>query len=133
MHSMGRAPFQFILPGGQLSGEPGHITLDDMVGNNILKHIHPEQGDLVQNNTLVRNGTSHHDIEGAHTVGRHDEQGFIVHRINIADLATGNQRTGTDFSTCYNFHEKPRGMKKPEQWISASMVSGNPPDKELYE
>ncbi len=34
--------FQLILPGGKLSREPGHITFDDMVGNNILKHIHPE-------------------------------------------------------------------------------------------
>ena len=91
-------PFKFVLPGGKGGGEPVHIAFHQMIGDDVLELVHPEQGDLVQDHALVGDGLVHDDIEGGHAVGCDDEQGLVVDVIDVANLAAGQQRVSADFS-----------------------------------
>ena len=102
------AAFELVCPGLQFLGEFVHIAFNDVVRHDVLEHVHPEQCDLVQDNTLVGNGSGHHDVEGAHAVCGHNEQGLVVNGVDVAHLAAGQERKSVYARTGNYFHKTPR-------------------------
>src|SRR3712207_7625573 len=52
-----------------------------------------------QHRTLVRDGLAHHDVEGAHAVGREHEQPVPIHLVDVADLAAPHERERSEEHT----------------------------------
>src|SRR5271163_1050629 len=60
-----------------------------MVRNNVRKKVKPEQGDLSQHPTLVRDAGREHVVESRYAIGSDKQQALIIQLINIAYLAAG--------------------------------------------
>jgi hypothetical protein len=60
-----------------------------MMRHQVLEEIKPEQGNLGQNATLLRNAGSQHVIEGRNPVGSYEQQAIIIQTVNVTDFAAG--------------------------------------------
>ena len=86
-----RTAFQFFAVGGQRGGELVHVAFDEVVLDEVGELLHPEQGDLVEDDAFVRDRLVHDDVKGGHAVRGDDEQGGVVDIVNIADLTSVEQ------------------------------------------
>ena len=68
-----------------------HVGSDEMVGDDVLEKVEPEQRDLRQHPPLVRNAGRQHVVEGRDAVGGHEQQVVTIEVIDVADLAAGVQ------------------------------------------
>ena len=75
------------IEGAQGGGVLVHIRFHDVVGDEMGEFFHPEQGKLVQDDALPRNGIAEDDIEGGHAVGGDDEQRLFINVVDVAHLA----------------------------------------------
>ena len=64
-----------------------HIGGDEMVGNDVLEKVEPEQRNLGQNAALVRNAGRQHVVERGNAVGGHEEQVVGVEVVDVADFS----------------------------------------------
>ena len=67
-----------------------HVGSDEMIRNDILEEVEPEQRDL-RHPALVRDASRQHIIEGGDAVGGHEQQVVAIKVINVAHLAAGVQ------------------------------------------
>ena len=64
-----------------------HIRRDEVVGNNVRKKVEPEQRDLAQHASLMRNAGAKHIIEGRNSVCGHEQQLFAVEFVDVANFS----------------------------------------------
>jgi hypothetical protein len=60
-----------------------------MVGNNVLKEVEPEQRDLREDPTFVRNAGRKNVVEGRNAVGGYKQEVIVIEIVYISDLAAG--------------------------------------------
>ena len=65
-----------------------------VVGDQGLEVVEPEQGHGRQQPALARHGRLHHHVEGAEPVAGHHQQALVAHGVEVAHLAAGDQRQG---------------------------------------
>jgi hypothetical protein len=70
-----------------------HLGRDQVIRNQILQHLEPEQRDLGKDLALPRNAGAKHMVKRGDAVGGHQQQG-AVHRIQIAHFASPKQGRG---------------------------------------
>ena len=70
--------------GRQLAGEIG--AGENVVGHDVGQLFEPEQRNLGEDLSLVRNGRGQHDVEGRETVGG-DNQQLVAELVDVANFA----------------------------------------------
>ena len=68
-----------------------HIGGRQVVGNDVLQEVEPEQGELGQHSTLLRNAGGQHIIECGDPIGRDEQQMIVVDPVNVANFPAGVQ------------------------------------------
>ena len=66
-----------------------HISRNQMVRNDVGEVIEPEQGDLAQDVSLVRDSRGQNVIEGGNAVGGNEEQLLVAYAVDVPHLAAG--------------------------------------------
>ncbi len=90
-HHHHRAAAQFV---GMLANGlrvAAYVGRDQMIGNDILQEVEPEQRHLREHSALVRNAGGQHIVERGDAVGRHEQQVLAVQIVDVANLAAGEK------------------------------------------
>ena len=62
-----------------------------MIGDDVGEEVEPEQGDLGQDASLVRDAGGENVVEGGDAVGGDEQQMVVVEGVDVADFAAGVQ------------------------------------------
>ena len=68
-----------------------HVGGDQVVGDDVLQEIEPEQGELGQHAALLRDAGGQHIVEGGDAVGGDEEQMIVTDQIKVADFPAGEK------------------------------------------
>src|ERR1700761_9353908 len=71
----------------QLRRELRNIGGNEVVGHHVLQEIEPEQRELGEHASFVRDPGSEHVIEGGDAVGSDEQKMIAIDLVNVADLA----------------------------------------------
>ncbi len=88
-------PSSWAAKGCEVGREVGEICGDEVVGDEVLEEVEPEERELGEDAALVRDAGAEDVIEGGDAVGGDEEEvGRGVRRgcVDVADLAAGEQR-----------------------------------------
>ena len=74
------------------AGKRATSVVDQMVRHEIGDAIEPERRQLRQHAALVGNAGAEHVVERRDAIGRDDQQVRVVDRVDVAHLASANER-----------------------------------------
>src|SRR5580698_10296122 len=83
------APAKFVSMAADRSWVTIHVGGDEMIGNDVLKKIEPEERNLGENSAFVWDSGCQHVVKGGDAVGGHEQQMVSVQVVDVADLSTG--------------------------------------------
>jgi hypothetical protein len=63
-----------------------------MVFDGVFQEVEPEEGELGEDTTLVRDAGTEDIVEGGDAVGGDEEELVLVERVDVAYLAAGSER-----------------------------------------
>ncbi len=62
-----------------------------MIGNDVLQEVEPEQRELRQHASLLRDAGGQHVIERRDPIGRDEQQVIVIDLVNVANFPAGVQ------------------------------------------